>query len=99
LPEPDFANNIWGVITINAERIMYRERNTSNNTVSGLLRGTAGTAITAHVLGATVYNLGRGNLLPEAYQNYIDSNTFSGDDELQPHLLPAMSALIKMTAL
>ena len=79
LPEPDFNNNVWGVITINAERIMYRQRNTVNNTVSGLLRGTAGTAITAHVLGATVYNLGRGNLLPEDYQNYIDSNTFTGD--------------------
>jgi hypothetical protein len=79
LPEPDFANNVWGVITINAERIMYRERNTVNNTVSGLLRGTAGTAITAHVEGATVYNLGRDNLLPEAYQNYIVSNTFEGD--------------------
>jgi hypothetical protein len=79
LPEPDFDNNVWGVITINAERIMYRERNTVNNTVSGLLRGTAGTAITAHVLGAMVYNLGRGNLLPEAYQNYLDSNTFTGD--------------------
>jgi hypothetical protein len=79
LPEPDFANNIWGVITINAERIMYRERNIANNTVSGLLRGTAGTAITAHVEGATVYNLGRDNLLPEAYQNYIVSNTFEGD--------------------
>ena len=79
LPEPDFANNIWGVLTINAERIMYRERNIANNTVSGLLRGTAGTAITAHVEGATVYNLGRDNLLPEAYQNYTVSNTFEGD--------------------
>jgi hypothetical protein len=79
LPEPDFDNNVWGVITINAERIMYRERNIVDNTVSGLLRGTAGTAITAHMLGATVYNLGRGNLLPEQYQDYVVSNTFSGD--------------------
>jgi hypothetical protein len=80
LPEPDFNNNVWGVITINAERIMYRERNTSNNTISGLLRGTAGTAITAHVIGATVYNLGRGNLLPQEYQDYVVSNTFEGDN-------------------
>jgi hypothetical protein len=79
LPEPDFANNVWGVITINAERIMYRERDTVANTISGLLRGTAGTAITDHVLGSTVYSLGRGNLLPEAYQNYLDTNTFTGD--------------------
>ena len=74
LPEPDFAINVWGVVTIDAERIMYRERNTTTNTISGLLRGTAGTAITAHTDGATVYNLGRGNLLPADYQNYIISN-------------------------
>jgi hypothetical protein len=76
LPEPNLANNEWGVITIDAERIMYRERNTVNNTVSGLLRGTAGTAITAHNEGAIVYNMGRGNLLSEQYQNYVVSNTF-----------------------
>jgi len=58
---------------------MYRERNTTNNTISGLLRGTAGTAITNHANGAIVYNLGRGNLLPEAYQNYIVSNSILGD--------------------
>ena len=74
LPEPNFDVNAWGVITINAERIMYRERNTIDNTVSGLLRGTAGTAITTHAAGAIVYNLGRGNLLPIDYQNYIVSN-------------------------
>ena len=79
LPEPNLANNEWGVITINAERIMYRERNTVNNTVSGLLRGTAGTAITAHNEGAIVYNMGRGNLLSEQYQNYVVSNSALGD--------------------
>jgi hypothetical protein len=81
LPEPNFANeaNIWGVITIDAERILYRQRNTVNNTVSGLLRGTAGTAITAHATGATVYNMGPSNLLPVEYQNYIVSNSFLAD--------------------
>jgi hypothetical protein len=79
LPEPNFAINVWGVITIDAERIMYRERDTVNNTVSGLLRGTAGTAATAHANGATVYSLGRGNLLPQD-QDYIDSNSFMGDN-------------------
>jgi hypothetical protein len=74
LPEPNFDVNVWGVITIDAERIMYRNRDLENNTVSGLMRGTAGTAITAHADGATVYNLGRGNLLPVEYQNYIVSN-------------------------
>jgi hypothetical protein len=75
LPEPDFNTNAWGTITIGAERIMYRYRDTVDNTVSGLLRGTAGTAITAHLTGDTVYNLGRDNLLPAEYQNYIVSNT------------------------
>ena len=80
LAEPNFDINVWGVATIDAERIMYRYRDTENNTISGLMRGTAGTAITAHANGAIVYNMGRGNLLPEAYQDYIDSNTFMGDN-------------------
>ena len=80
LPEPDFNNNVWGVITINAERIMYRTRDTATNTVSGLLRGTAGTGVSAHAANSTVYNLGRGNLLPQEYQDYVVSNTFEGDD-------------------
>jgi hypothetical protein len=77
--EPNLAANVWGVLTVNGERIMYRERDVVNNTISSLLRGTAGTASASHDIGSTVYSLGRGNLLPEAYQNYIDSNTFTGD--------------------
>jgi hypothetical protein len=79
LQEPNFAANIWGVITIDAERIMYRNRDTVNNTVSGLMRGTAGTAITAHADGAIVYNMSRGNLLPEQDQDYIVSGSTLAD--------------------
>ena len=76
LAEPDLANNVWGVITINGERIMYRERDLMANTVSSLLRGTAGTAVTAHVVGSIVYNLNRDNLAPVIYQDhYVGSNT------------------------
>jgi len=50
LAEPDLANNVWGVLTVNGERIMYRERNLITNTVSSLLRGTAGTAATDHLI-------------------------------------------------
>ena len=75
LTEPNIDSNIWGVLTIDAERIMYRYRDTGAGTVSGLLRGTAGTAISAHANGATVYNMSRGNLLPAEYQNYIVSDT------------------------
>lgn len=79
LTEPNLDDNVWGVITIDAERIMYRYWNAAAGTVSGLLRGTAGTAVDSHVTGATVYNLGRDNLLPEDYQNYIVSNSAFGD--------------------
>ena len=83
LPTPDIANNIWGVITIDGERIMYRDVDTGNNTVSSLLRGTAGTAIAAHSTGAYVYSLSRGNIMPAEFQNYIDSNTFLADGSTQ----------------
>jgi len=79
LAEPNFDINIWGVATINAERIMYRYRDTANNTISGLMRGTAGTAITAHANGSIVYNMGRSNLLPENYQDYLVSTNTLGD--------------------
>ena len=71
LAEPDLANNIWGVITINGERIMYRERDLVTNTVSSLLRGTAGTAASLHVAGSVVYNLNRVNLAPIEYQDSL----------------------------
>jgi hypothetical protein len=79
LSEPDVTINIWGVAMINGERIMYRERDTANNTISSLLRGTAGTAAANHVVGAIVTDLGRGNLLPAEFQNYIISNSTLGD--------------------
>jgi hypothetical protein len=81
LIEPNLDSNVWGVLTIDAERIMYRYRDTITNTVSGLLRGTAGTAVAPHNSGAIVYNMGRGNLLPEDYQNYIVSGTTLADGE------------------
>jgi hypothetical protein len=68
------AANIWGMLTVNGERIMYRYRDTVANTVSGLLRGTAGTAITDHAINSLVYDIGRGNLLPASCQDYVDTN-------------------------
>jgi hypothetical protein len=79
LDNPNPSANIWGVLTINGERIMYRDRNTVNNTVSSLLRGTAGTAAADHSVGASVYNMSRSNLLPAEYQNYIVSNSVLAD--------------------
>jgi hypothetical protein len=79
LSEPNLDINVWGVVMVDGERIMYRERDTANNTISSLLRGTAGTAASAHAVGAVATDLGRGNLLPVEYQNYIDSNSELAD--------------------
>lgn len=76
LDSPDITNNIWGVLTVDGERIMYRERDINTNTVSSLLRGTAGTAATDHYQGAYVYAMARGEIMPAEFQNYIDSNSF-----------------------
>jgi hypothetical protein len=76
LSEPNLPLGIFGLITINGERIAYRNRDTVNNTVSGLRRGTAGTAADSHSVGTSVYDIGAGNLLPLAYQNYIVSQEF-----------------------
>ena len=43
LSTPDVEANIWGILTINGERIMYRSIDRVANTLTGLLRGTAGT--------------------------------------------------------
>jgi hypothetical protein len=76
---PEVEKNIFGVITIDGERIMYRSRDLATNSISSLLRGTAGTGNAPHSQGATVYNLGRSNLLPAQFQDYIVSNSFMAD--------------------
>jgi hypothetical protein len=47
--------------------------------VSGLRRGVAGTAIASHVVGSAVYDIGRGEALPQRYQQNIISDDFIGD--------------------
>jgi len=79
LAQPNVNINIWGVITIDGERIMYRERDVNNNTISSLLRGTGGTGASGHATGALVYDMGRGNLLPEQFQNYVVSDSALSD--------------------
>jgi hypothetical protein len=79
LSTPEFAANIWGVVSINGERIMYRQIDVAANTISSLLRGTAGTAADSHAVGADVYNMGRSNLMPDQFQNYIVANSFLGN--------------------
>jgi hypothetical protein len=79
LSEPDLEVGIFGVITIDGERIMYRTINYANNSITSLLRGTAGTAAAEHAVGAEVYDTGRGNLLPVQYQDYIVKDSSMGD--------------------
>jgi hypothetical protein len=79
LSEPDLTNGLFGVITVNGERIMYRYRDLAFNTVSGLQRGTAGTAANSHLAGTTVYDIGVGNLLAREYQDYVVKDTGMGD--------------------
>jgi hypothetical protein len=79
LSEPNLSDGIFGVITINGERILYRERNLSTNSISGLQRGTAGTGATTHAVNTEVYDMGIGNRQPQEFQNYIVSDTSTGD--------------------
>lgn len=76
---PNFTANTWGVVTIGGERIMYRDIDITANTISSLLRGTAGTAASPHVVGDMVYDMGRGNILADNCQDYIISDEILGD--------------------
>jgi hypothetical protein len=75
----DIPENILGVVMVGEERITYRTRNLSNNTVSGLRRGVAGTAIQSHTAGEAVTDSGVGEQLPLTYQQKTTSSTFTGD--------------------
>jgi hypothetical protein len=79
LSQPNPAANIFGQLTINGERITYRARNLTENTVSGLRRGTAGTAIDSHAVGSAVIDIGRGEVLPARYQKTTLVEPFIGD--------------------
>ena len=79
LSQPNTAANIFGQLTINGERITYRNRDVVANTVSGLRRGTAGTAIDSHSVGSVVTDIGRGDMLPARYQKTTLTAPFIGD--------------------
>jgi len=91
LSEPNLSLGIFGVIIIDGERIMYRVRDLSTNTVSSLLRGTAGTAAATHAVGASVTDLGRGNLLDQSYQNQIVSDTITADGSTLIYYAPSIN--------
>jgi len=79
LPQPNMPQGFFGQITINGERITYREKDDGTNTLRGLRRGTAGTGAADHAAGSAVYSISAGNLLPIEYQDQIVSNTVLSD--------------------
>lgn len=79
LSVPNLELGIFGFVTINSERISYRSRDTENNTISGLRRGTAGTGAAAHAVGTPVYDIGVVNLLPSEYQTQAKREDFIAD--------------------
>jgi hypothetical protein len=91
LSEPDLEAGIFGIVTIDGERIMYRVRDTALNSISGLMRGTAGTGAASHKTSAYVYDMGRGNLLPEQFQDYIVRDSSMGDDSTTTFYAPSIA--------
>jgi hypothetical protein len=75
LNEPDLAQGLFGAISIDGERILYRVRDLANNTLSGLQRGTGGTGAADHTAAANVYSFGVDNLMQAQYQDYVVSKT------------------------
>ena len=93
LPVPNMAIGRFGLITINGERIAYRQINTSTNIISSLLRGTAGTAAADHAAGSLVYDISVGNRLPLEYQDQIISRDFQGDGSTTEFTAQGISVL------
>jgi hypothetical protein len=79
LDPPDLNQSIFGQLTINGERITYRNRNLLNNTVSGLRRGVFGTGAADHTTDSIVYSIGLSTILPAEYQDQIKFGNFLAD--------------------
>ena len=98
LSTPDLVSGIFGLITINGERIAYRNKNTVTNTVSGLRRGTAGTGAANHADNTEVYDIGVGNRLNGTYQNHIDIENFLADGMTTQFVTDVISVPLGLTA-
>ena len=75
LPEPDLENGVFGFIMIGGERISYRNRDLTTNTVSNLRRGIHGTAITTHTVGSDVVNMSSNEYVDWKYNQSL----YAGD--------------------
>jgi hypothetical protein len=80
---PNLSQNAWGVVTIGGERIMYRYRDVENNTLSGLLRGTAGTAAADHQVNDDVISMGRESILEQGYEDkFVGTDTVANGSDV-----------------
>ena len=85
LPIPNLELGNFGIVQIGAERITYREMDTIDHTISGLRRGTAGTAAAPHYKGDSVDDFSRKHFIEntEKESTTLDSVTstasYAGD--------------------
>ena len=96
LTKPVLADGVFGVVTINGERITYRNRN-DNGTLTGLRRGTAGTGATSHSKGDIVNNTTSGeNLDNSLYAKvWYDLDTATGNVRQQETLSRSETTAVK----
>jgi len=83
LGEPNLTAAVFGIVTINGERITYRERDVINNTVSGLRRGTGGTGMhRVHAVNSTVTDLGAGEMYQPAFaaKKWVKDTEYTAGD-------------------
>jgi hypothetical protein len=64
LPEPAGSGGEPGVVFINGERITYYTKDSANNRLGQLRRGTNGTGIKKHLLGDSVVDGGQSQYVP-----------------------------------
>ena len=97
LTKPDLVNGVFGVAFINGERITYRNRNDNGGTISGLRRGTAGTAVSTHAIGDKVFNFTKGeNLASDQYAKvWYDLDTATGNVRQQETLSDSATSVVK----
>ena len=85
LGQPNLAIAKFGIITINGERITYKERDLVANTVSGLRRGTSGTGLAEHSAGDQVADVSSKSFVQWEYDKiWYENGTQDGDNNAVP---------------
>lgn len=74
LPEPDVLNNQPGIVYINGERIQYWVRDTVNNILGNIRRGTSGTGATIQAINSAVFDGAARQQIPYSQHNIWTPN-------------------------